>query len=198
MVAQLGLEVQPKADRQGSEPQSCHGGRAAEREGMERILCHLSTHCFQLLRSPLFLPASRASQTFSATSHHTPVPPPGHPGHSALACHTAAPMSLYPHPQTGKNQAFALTPRGCPPLALSDFLFFPLFLNLARVGEKEAGTPGGGSSRLTAGWLAGSWSQGEKGGVLCLQTGERPPSALPPPAGAVHPDLDQWPHPPVP
>lgn len=68
------------------------------------------------------------------------------------------------------------------------------FLNVARVGEKEAGTPGGGSSCLTAGWPAGSWSQGEKGGVLCLQTGERPPSALPPPAGAIHPDWDQWPH----
>lgn len=30
-----------QADRQGSHPQSCHGGRAAEREGMEWHFCRL-------------------------------------------------------------------------------------------------------------------------------------------------------------
>lgn len=173
MVAQLGLEVQPKADRQGSEPQSCHGGRAAEREGMERILCHLPTHCFQLLGSPLFLPASRASQTFSATSHHTPAPRQA----IQLSLGTQLPQCpSLPTPRQVKTKP-SPSPHGAVLLWLFlTFSFSLSFLNVAWVGEKEAGPPGAGAvASLLAGWLAGSWSQGEKGGVLCLQTGERPP-----------------------
>lgn len=91
----VSLSDPAKADRQGSEPQSCHGGRAAEREGMERSLCYLPLHCCQQPQTlpPLFLPASRVSWILSLC-HFSP----SLPGCSALSCCSAVPVAPLPLP----------------------------------------------------------------------------------------------------
>lgn len=80
-----------EADRQGSEPQSCHGERAAEREGMKWSLCCLPAHCCQQPWTFLSL-----SLSLSANSH-----PPARPLSSLLAQHCPHAIPL-PSPQTGK------------------------------------------------------------------------------------------------
>lgn len=61
------------------------------------------------------------------------------------------PCRLHPIPQTRKKPVASPSSRAAVIIWLSDFFFFLLFLNLARVGEEEAGARGGGR-HLPAGW----------------------------------------------
>lgn len=115
-----------QADRQGSHPQSCHGGRAAEREGMEWRFCRLPATvpaawallvCFlSLPESPGLLPPSLSL-----------LPSSSMPGHSALL------LQHYPHPLPSahsEEKAQRLQPlqRCCPPSTtlLACFHFAPI------------------------------------------------------------------------
>lgn len=119
-----------EADRQGSEPQSCHGERAAEREGMKRSLCRLPAHCCQQPRTflSLSLSATRASTLSLSYNSHPPV----RPLRSLLAQHCSMPP-LSPTHRQEKAQS------SCHRLALSDFLFFPPISQPGKGGRKGGG-----------------------------------------------------------
>lgn len=132
-----------EADRQGSEPQSCHGERAAKREGMKRSLCRLPAHCCQQPQTFLSLSLSLPPEPL-----HSPCLPTLTllPGHSGLSWHSTVPMPpLSPTHRQEKAQS------SCHCLALI-FSSSLLFLNLVRVGEKEVGTSEREPSRHH--WLA--------------------------------------------
>lgn len=145
-----------EADRQGSEPQSCHGERAAEREGMKWSLCCLLAHCCQQPWTFLLLSLSLPTLTLL-------------PGHSALSGTALSPC----HPSPAHRQE---NPKGTM-IIFSLYLIFSsslLFLNL--VWEKRRWGPPGGAITSPAGWL----TRVRKAGPI-HPTGERPLSdSLPP------------------
>lgn len=108
-----------QADRQGSHPQSCHGGRAAEREGMEWRVCRLPATVPAVWSLPVLLSAtSRVSRTLSPAS--LCYLSSSMPGHSALL------LQHCPHPLPSPHsdeKAQRLKP---PPEVLSPACPFPV------------------------------------------------------------------------
>lgn len=120
-----------EADRQGSEPQSCHGERAAEREGMKWSLCRLPAHCCQQPWTFLSLSLSVPPEPLDSPSLPTVT---FLPGYSALSWHSTVPMPpLSPTHRQEKAQRY------CHRLALSDFLFFPPISQPGTGGRKGGG-----------------------------------------------------------
>lgn len=83
-----------KADRQGSHPQSCHGGRAAEREGMEWSFCHLPATVPAAWDLPTSLSATSESPGLSTSLS---VTSPSMPGYSALAAALPHTLTITAH-----------------------------------------------------------------------------------------------------
>lgn len=119
-----------KADRQGSHPQSCHGGRAAEREGMEWSFCRLPATVPAAWDLPASLPATSGGSwtppSLSATSH-----PPCQATPLSCCLTTPCPLSS-PHSEE-KAQSLKRHPEALslPESPVSDSL---LFLRLEGVG----------------------------------------------------------------
>lgn len=124
-----------KADRQGSHPQSCHGGRAAEREGMEWSFCRLPATVPAAWDLPTSLPATSGGSwtlpSLSATSY-----PPCQATQLSNCITTPHPLSS-PHSEE-KAQSLKLHPEA---LSLSDspasdsFLFLKLERGAGGVGD---------------------------------------------------------------
>lgn len=99
-----------QADRQGSHPQSCHGGRAAEREGMEWRYCRLPATVPAAWALPVLLSAtSRVSGTPSSCLSLPPLILHARPL-SALAA--ALPTPLTTAPQWRESTEAEASPRG--------------------------------------------------------------------------------------
>lgn len=125
-----------KADRQGSHPQSCHGGRAAEREGMEWSFCCLPATVPAAWGLPASLPAtSRGSWTLLSLSATSDRPCQA----TQLSCCITTPYPPLSSPHSEERaQSLKLHPEV---LSLSESSVSDsfLFLKLERVGGRKVG-----------------------------------------------------------
>lgn len=123
-----------KADRQGSEPQSCHGGRAAEREGMEWSFCRFPTSslgpsCLSSATSRVSWTPLNVFLTFFLTTFHPPCQ-----ATQLLPLH--CPYTSYSHPAGRRNPEAKASPRAVVSVWLSDFLP-PSISQPGKGGRKE-------------------------------------------------------------